>query len=96
MSDSPEEEAALDADEKAYHADDPIVAIVPCIWDSKQQIYVPVYSHRGVEITDRIETLEAALREIKGVASQYGVKSGPACAMRNIARAALKGENKDG
>jgi len=42
----------------------PQAATVPCIWDSKQQIYVPVYSHRGVEIKDRIEALEAALRKI--------------------------------
>lgn len=35
-------------------------AVVPCIWDNKEQIYVPVYSHRGVEIKDRIEQLEAA------------------------------------
>jgi hypothetical protein len=43
---------------------------------------------------DRIEALEAALREIEGIGKQYSVASGPAYAMRNVARAAL-GEEKD-
>ena len=42
----------------------PEAMVVPCIWDNKQKIYVPVYSHRGVEIQNRIEELEAALRKM--------------------------------
>jgi len=42
---------------------------------------------------DEIVKLRSALRGIRGIASQYSVKSGPACAMRNVARAAL--EKKD-
>lgn len=93
MTDSPEEEAALDADAKAYRADDPIAAIVPCIWDNKQQIYVPVYSHRGVEIKDRIVELEAALREILQVGS--ATENLALWVAQDIASHALA-ENKDG
>lgn len=42
----------------------PEAMVVPCIWDNKQKIYVPVYSHRGVEIQNRIEKLEAAIFSI--------------------------------
>lgn len=45
------------------------------------------------EAADRIEALEAALREIEGIGKQYSVASGPAYAMRNVARAALGGAN---
>ena len=43
-----------------------------------------------VHSADEIVKLRAALREIRGIASQYSVKSGPACAMRNVARRALE------
>ena len=46
------------------------------------------------EAADEIERLREALRNIEGVGSQYSVKSGPAWAMRNIARAALAVEKK--
>ena len=50
--------------------------------------------HENIELeaADEIERLRAALRGIESVGSQYSVKSGPAYAMRNIARAALAGE----
>ena len=64
-------------------------AIIPCIWDNDGQQYVPVYSHRGVEITDRIEQLEAALRQIASCKSYH---SGD---IVDIARAALEGKKDD-
>ena len=49
---------------------------------------------RCEQVADEIERLRTALREIEGVGSQYSVKSGPAYAMRNIARAALADTSK--
>ena len=84
----------------------PEAMVVPCIWDNKQKIYVPVYSHRGVEIQNRIEELEAALRDVYEVyAGSEGIPQPMTAAegyllrlvkeMANAARTAL-GEKKDG
>ncbi|CAB5171183.1 hypothetical protein UFOVP155_72 [uncultured Caudovirales phage] len=81
----------------------PEAMVVPCIWDNKQKIYVPVYSHRGVEIQNRIEELEAALREIVDM-HPFKDPEGDApvkvvvdvmFSINLVARAAL-GEKKDG
>ena len=52
------------------------------------------YVDLAEERAARIKQLEAALREIEGIGKQYSVASGPAYAMRNVARAAL-GEKKN-
>jgi hypothetical protein len=67
-------------------------AIVPCIWDNKEQIYVPVYSYRGVEIKDRIEQLEAALRLYMDMMAANKIDIPHTY---EAARAALAGEKKD-
>lgn len=73
----------------------PEAMVVPCIWDNKQKIYVPVYSHRGVEIQNRIEQLEAALRKIGEGDVCVSLMTHPAqCGRAYQARAAL-GEKKD-
>jgi len=72
---------------------EPEAMVVPCIWDNKQQIYVPVYSHRGVEIQNRIEQLEAALQLYAGL-ERDGIKWEPLNDNGGVARAAL-GEKKE-
>ena len=74
----------------------PEAMVVPCIWDNKQKIYVPVYSHRGVEIQNRIEQLEAALLEIFDHECRTSDRSFIACTARDALwpRAAL-GEKKE-
>ena len=67
----------------------PEAMVVPCIWDNKQKIYVPVYSHRGVEIQNRIEKLEAALRTIYECCDETGNCS----VVRRIVRKALEGKD---
>ena len=58
MTDSPEDEAALDADAKAYHADDLVKRLRVGIHTSVDPLALTN------ESADRIEQLEAALRKI--------------------------------
>jgi hypothetical protein len=79
MTDSPEEEAALEADAKAYHADDLVNQSQLALWLA--------YCDKKMELeaaNDRIEQLEAALREIAELNLNH-----PAAMAIYIARAAL-------
>jgi len=58
MTDSPEEEAALEADAKAYHADD----LVKRLREVKDWWREP--GRTAEQAADRIEQLEAALRNL--------------------------------
>jgi hypothetical protein len=86
MTDSPEEEAALEADAKAYHADD----LVKRLRDYAEQWKVSTFPNIADEAADRIEALEAALRSIAA-----NTCCGKCQEAALVARAAL-GEKEDG
>lgn len=89
MTDSPEDEAALDADARAYHADD----LVKRLRDWSEYDEGKINDARE-EAADRIEQLESALREKDNIAyviDSHGISHG---SFTIVYRAAL-GEKKD-
>jgi hypothetical protein len=87
MTDSPEEEATLEADAKAYHADD----LVKRLREVKDWWREP--GRTAEQAADRIEQLEAALREIACDGEDCDCQAPQYCSY-GIARLAL-GEKKE-